>query len=325
MKSSCLAAASVAFMSASRASSLTAGRAVSSSKLSLSFVEKGRDDAGATTALFIHGLDSSSQTWRGVMQSLATPSVAIDCRGCGRSDLGDPRDFSPDALVEDVKSLVNAHPLLQGRKFVLVGHSMGGRVAMNYCAKYPEDVSALVVEDMDIRRRSVDSNFIPNFDEARAVAFERKHETMDSCKEELERIGYKSDMYTKWIDEGRIREDESGVWSNVNPAFRALCYRTIFDSNSGSDAWSAIAANLKREVDCGSHVDCAKVHLMVAGIGTVCDKESVEDMRKAIPGDLLSVKTYGEGTHSIHNSARDEFLADLERIIEGSDSGSPRL
>ena len=38
------------------------------------------------------------------------------------SNLGDPADFSPDALVEDVKSVVDGHPLLRDERFVLVGH-----------------------------------------------------------------------------------------------------------------------------------------------------------------------------------------------------------
>lgn len=59
---------------------------------------------------------------------------------------------------------------------------------------------------------------------------------------------------------------------------------------------------------------------MAAGIGSVCDKESVEDMGRTISeieglDSLLSIKTYLEGTHSIHNSAQDEFMNDLEQII----------
>lgn len=59
------------------------------------------------------------------------------------------------------------------------------------------------------------------------------------------------------------------------------------------------------------------VHLMVAGIGTVCDDASIQDMQESM-GDLLSVKTYPRGTHSIHNSVRDEFMADLLQVIEGT-------
>ena len=108
------------------------------------------NDAPAT--VFIHGLDSSSRTWKGVQEDLKYPSVSIDCRGCGKSEMGSPEEFSPQALVEDVKSVVRAEKLLHEKKFVLCGHSMGGRVAMCYAATYPDDISALIIEDMDIQR-----------------------------------------------------------------------------------------------------------------------------------------------------------------------------
>mmetsp|Transcript_16909 Transcript_16909/g.33747 ORF Transcript_16909/g.33747 Transcript_16909/m.33747 type:complete len:346 (-) Transcript_16909:1242-2279(-) len=278
--------------------------------------------SAAPTTLLIHGLDSSSHTWRVVQQSLSTPSVAIDCRGCGRSALGDPKLFSPEAIVHDVKKLVDCHPLLKDRKFVLVGHSMGGRVGMCYTATYPDDVSALVVEDMDARRRSVSSNFIPDFDIQKAIAFDRLHDSLDSVRKAFADIGYPADMLEKWIGEGRIYEaiidDETTEraegsklhWSDVNPAFRALCYETIFDSNCGTESWETIADYLKK-----SGPNSIDIHLMIAGIGTVCDDASVDDMRQAM-GDGLTVKKYPQGTHSIHNSVREEFMSDLERVIK---------
>ena len=289
----------------------------SASGLSISYVECNCDsnNSSGPTTLFIHGLDSSSHTWRDIQTSLSTPSIAIDCRGCGKSELGEPNSFSPDGLVEDVKSLVKSHPLLQNnRRFVLVGHSMGGRVAMSYAAKYPKDVSDLVIEDMDMKRRSVASNFIQNFNEEKAIKFERRHNTLDSIKKELESIGYPQDMYTKWINEGRIyKEEEDGtIYSDVNPAFRALCYRTIFDSNNGEESWNTIANQLQNN----GKEEALKIHLMVAGIGTVCEEESIKEMRQIIPD--LSVKTYPHGTHSIHNSVRGEFMADLSVIISNA-------
>ena len=205
---------------------------------------------------------------------------------------------------------------------------MGGRVGMCYAAKYPEDVSALVVEDMDIRRRSVDSNFIPNFDATKAISFERRHDSLESVRKAVREIGYPPDMVEKWISEGRIYQqdevsEEGGkgqyFWSEVNPAFRALCYETIFDSDSGTESWNTIARHLKNGASNMS------LHLKVAGIGTVCNEACIEEMQKVIEGDRLVVKTYPEGTHSIHNSAREEFMSDLERIIEDSAKQSAKL
>ena len=103
-----------------------------------------------------------------------------------------------------------------------------------------------------------------------------------------------------------------------------MCYRRIFDTNSGTDSWNAIAANLQQQQnkdggnkdntntktnDAKNDDDDAKVHLMVAGIGTVCDESSIDNMRRAMPG--LSVTRYARGTHSIHNSAREECLGKM--------------
>ena len=295
---------------------LTSGTIQSSSNLSLSYVEKCNGD-GPTT-LFIHGLDSSSHTWRNVQQSLATPSVAIDCRSCGKSDLGNPLEFTPDALVEDIKSLVNAHPLLQS-KFVLVGHSMGGRIAMCYAAKYPQDVSALVIEDMDIQMRSAQPSFFENFDEDKAITFERNHETILSIQHDLEIIGYTDarERCQKWYEEGRIYKVKDGTYyCSANPAFRALCYKTVFGSNCGEESWKTIAQNLHYKKL------YPNISLMIAGIGTVCSEESINDMRRIISSvqnegeqSPLSIKTYAKGTHSIHNSAQEEFMTDLCEII----------
>ncbi|EJK48892.1 hypothetical protein THAOC_32275, partial [Thalassiosira oceanica] len=62
--------------------------------------DSGNDD-GAPATLFIHGLDSSSRTWKGVQEVLRYPSISIDCRGCGKSEMGSLAEFTPQALVED--------------------------------------------------------------------------------------------------------------------------------------------------------------------------------------------------------------------------------
>ena len=304
----------------------------SAAGLANTYVECKGTNNGPTT-LFIHGLDSSKQTFKDIQQNnLSTPSIAIDNRGCGKSDLGNPHLFSPDALVEDVKCLVKSNPLLHNNPFVLVGHSMGGRIAMSYAAKYPKDISTLVIEDMDIKRRCVIDNgnngmvkyegcsFIDSFDEERAIKFDRSQETLDSMKSELKDIGYPNETIEKWINEGRIyQENDGSYYSDVNPAFRALCYRKFFDSNNGEESWNTIAKHIQN----GEHK--FNINLMVAGIGSVCGEESINDMQRIIHNaeqggekSCLSVKTYSQGTHSIHNSARTEFMTDLKAIIDSA-------
>ena len=84
------------------------------------------DNKSPPPTLFLHGLDSSSHTWRTILNKLETPAVAVDLRGCGYSDLGNPDEFSPDAIVEDLHAFVSSHDYfnVSERKFVICGHSM---------------------------------------------------------------------------------------------------------------------------------------------------------------------------------------------------------
>jgi len=118
---------------------------VDSDGLRLHYVSWGRDDAPAVVML--HGLRSYAHTWAPVADALADRYrvVALDQRGRGRSDWDPQRDYYAAAYVRDLDALVHALDL---RRFVLVGHSMGGANAFVYAAAKPERLAGLVIEDM---------------------------------------------------------------------------------------------------------------------------------------------------------------------------------
>ena len=83
----------------------------------------------------MHGLESHSGTWDDLVARFASadapsPSfLAVDLRGHGSTPVGDETAFTPAALAADVAACVEAHARQAGGKVVLVGHSMGARVA----------------------------------------------------------------------------------------------------------------------------------------------------------------------------------------------------
>ena len=87
--------------------------------------------------LLIHGLDSSSRTWSLFGRAMRNPTTAMDQRTCGLSENGDVRDFDQDALVDDIHELVCGADASTTKKVVLLGHSLGGRIALGYAAKHP--------------------------------------------------------------------------------------------------------------------------------------------------------------------------------------------
>lgn len=95
--------------------------------------------------LLLHGLFGSSSNWGTISRQLADRYHVIvpDLRNHGQS----PHDHehSYPALVEDLVALMDR---LEIASAVLVGHSMGGKVAMQLALTAPERVAGLVVVDM---------------------------------------------------------------------------------------------------------------------------------------------------------------------------------
>lgn len=301
--------------------------------------------------LFLHGLDSSSHTWRHTLTSLLdehgyTKAVALDLRGCGYSPLGNPGDFCPDSIVSDIHAFVSSHHLFFNDDkiipFVLVGHSMGGRIAMSFAARYPQYVKALVIEDMDVRTRPMEMNAFrsKSNDRDATVNFDRNLDVCegqeDKVMELFRREGYGDDQVGKWLHEGRVQlervpgndvtgsgsGDDNGYryYSQVNPAFRLLCYEQFFITNHGETVWTELAQQSKYRFP---------IHVMVADAKmTVCDEESLWMMKRVMKegkgNKFMALHRYEGATHSIHNSAKKAFLRDLKMILRAASlDGSP--
>lgn len=243
------------------------------------------------------------------MDTLSVRSVAIDQRGCGSSpDLNDDT-FTQDALVEDLHKVIQLEvESSPNQPVVLVGHSLGGRIALGYAAKYP--LAAVVVEDMDIIPRPESPVSIPKV----TSYFQRQA----SSKEEMvaalgESYNYPTDHIEGWFASGRISVKPDGtVWSNMNPDFRRLCYPHVLSTDYGQRDCRTIA----------SATPSLPCHVMVAGTeGTVCFEESIEEM-KTILGQQLTVHRYPQAGHSIHGSDKEGFIKTMEDIIESVSASS---
>ncbi len=96
--------------------------------------ETGRLSADRLVVL-LHGCAADHETWRFVAGALGRdyPLVLVDLPGCGQSDrpAASPGAYAPDALTERVLQALAAHLADRERaRITLVGHSLGGAVAM---------------------------------------------------------------------------------------------------------------------------------------------------------------------------------------------------
>lgn len=107
---------------------------------SLNVLEQGD---GPLTLVFLHYFGGSAREWQGVMNQLSGEyrCIAIDLRGHGDSD-APSTSYAVDDMADDVADLLNT---LGVEDFVLVGHSMSGKVAFALASRQPVGLQSLLL------------------------------------------------------------------------------------------------------------------------------------------------------------------------------------
>ncbi|MDD4149122.1 MAG: alpha/beta hydrolase [Bacteroidales bacterium] len=100
------------------------------------------------TLLILHGLYGSSDSWLRVANLLSDRFTIHlpDLRNHGESFKNDIHTYQ--AMVEDVKNYLDDKKI---NNINIIGHSMGGKLAMFFAAKYPEYIRKLVIADISPR------------------------------------------------------------------------------------------------------------------------------------------------------------------------------
>jgi pimeloyl-ACP methyl ester carboxylesterase len=95
--------------------------------------------------VFLHGLMGFSANWGKIVPHFRADRavLVLDQRGHGRS-AKPAHGYSPADYAGDLKSLLSK---LGWGKCHIVGHSMGGRVALRFAFTYPEHTQTLTMED----------------------------------------------------------------------------------------------------------------------------------------------------------------------------------
>lgn len=285
------------------------------------------------TLVLIHGMDSWGGTWQNCARELASRGfycVALDLRGHGESPLGQVAEFGPQQLAADIRSTLISMGIvgdraLSGKRIVFVGHSMGARVAMRYAADYPQDLSALILEDMDCQLR--DKPKLSAYERDQRSGFPREFSSWEQARLSLIDVTmggspeYSLMRVNSWRTEDPARVFKRGRtwWSAINPEAQLLARETVICSSDGLEAMHRIAAVRVRP-----HGEDLAVHVFVAGdnepVGTVCRwglgkhgtpegtlLGSVHDMASMLPG--LQITHFPRAGHTIHgHSSLDNFV-----------------
>jgi esterase len=109
-----------------------------------SFYYREAGDPAAAPVILLHALGRDAQDWDAVAQALAGRFhvFALDQRGHGQSVR--PDTYSFESMRDDLHQFASE---LGFDVFTLIGHSMGGTVALLFAERWPERLKQLVIED----------------------------------------------------------------------------------------------------------------------------------------------------------------------------------
>jgi esterase len=95
--------------------------------------------------IILHGLLGSADNWRSMSRRLGAHCkvFAVDLRNHGRSPHSEIFDY--DVMTADLRESMEQQAL---RRVMLLGHSMGGKVAMQFAIDHSEQVDRLVIVDI---------------------------------------------------------------------------------------------------------------------------------------------------------------------------------
>ena len=104
-----------------------------------------QDHPGAVPVAILHGLFGSGRNWASIAQRLAArhPVIAFDLRNHGASAWAGGMQYGE--MAEDVLAMLDERGY---RRAALLGHSMGGKVAMAAALRDPDMVERLAVVDI---------------------------------------------------------------------------------------------------------------------------------------------------------------------------------
>lgn len=185
--------------------------------------------------VILHGFLGMSDNWKTLGIRWAEDGYEVhllDQRNHGRSFHSD--EFSYEVMAEDLKKYCEKHNL---QNIILLGHSMGGKVAMQFAVTYPEMVSKLIVADIGPKAYPPHhQDILKALSQLDFSKIKSRGEAEDILSEYIQDDGTKlfllKNLYRKNNDELALRINLSVLSEKIQEVGTALPENTVFKGDT---------------------------------------------------------------------------------------------
>ncbi|MGC9942843.1 MAG: alpha/beta fold hydrolase [Verrucomicrobiota bacterium] len=232
--------------------------------------------------ILLHGLFGSSDNWHAIARELAKRFhvYALDQRNHGHSPHSAEMSYS--LMAEDAKEFLKAHRI---EKASFIGHSLGGKTAMQFALQFPDKVEKLLIEDMAPR------------------AYLQAHHDIFTALLGLDLANYKA---RQEIEDALALEIPSLV-------LRRFLLKNLGRNPDGTFFWKINLRGLSTNYPqlgepVFSSLPFTKPVLFIrGGNSSYLNPEDEPLVRQLFP--LAEIKTVAEAGHWVHGEKPEEFLA----------------
>jgi pimeloyl-ACP methyl ester carboxylesterase len=186
--------------------------------------------------IILHGLFGMSDNWVSIGKLLAQSYRVIipDLRNHGQSPHSSIFDY--ETMTADILELMEDLDL---KSAIIMGHSMGGKVAMQFALQYPERTDKLIVVDMSMRQYDDREMQIDIIKAMRAINFEQVDSRnavsellKKSITDEKVRLFIMKNLYRKTREELDWRPSLNDIFRNIDNIFIEISSNNVFKGTS---------------------------------------------------------------------------------------------
>jgi esterase len=248
--------------------------------------------------VILHGLYGSSDNWVTIARRLSGNFTVYlpDQRNHGQSPHSPDHNYN--VLSQDLFEFIEDNKI---GKFILAGHSMGGKVAINFAINWPERIYSLIV--IDISPFRADDNYNPFYKQHRDIL-----ETMLSIKlSDLRSRSEAEILLAKKIGSGRIRDF---LLKNLQRT-EAGTFEWKLNAKSLLDNLDNIMDGISRPAPDAIQVTGFPVTFVKGEESDYLQLNELKEIRKIFPAaEIISVKNAGHWIHAERPDVIESILLD---------------